>query len=125
MITDGVVFGVFFHARMTGDPWPFLCTPFLVWTAFRFGQRESSATLCLLSVIAVVGTVHGRGPFFRETPNDSLLLLQSFLGVMALMTLIFGAEVSERRSQEEHAPPLAASHPLPALPNHPLLLHPL
>src|SRR5216683_3226267 len=44
------IFGIFFHARMSGDPWTFLCTPLLVWTAFRFGQRESSAAICLLSV---------------------------------------------------------------------------
>src|SRR6266581_1269247 len=72
MITAGMVFGVIFHARMSGDPWTFLCTPFLVWIAFRFGQQESSAAICLLSVIAVVGTVDGRGPFVRETSNDAL-----------------------------------------------------
>src|SRR6266481_4684815 len=121
-ITAGIVFGVLLHARVSGDPWTFLCTPFLVWTAFRFGQRESSAAICLLSAIAVVGTVHGRGPFVRETPNDSLLLLQSFLGVMALMTLIFGAEASERRLQEEHARVLAVSDPLTGLANYRLLL---
>jgi len=122
IITGGIVFGVFFHTRVSGDPWTFLCTPFLVWTAFRFGQRESSATICLLSAIAVVGTVEGRGPFVRETPNDSLLLLQSFLGVMALMTLIFGAEASERRRQEEHVRVLAVSDPLTGLANYRLLL---
>jgi diguanylate cyclase (GGDEF)-like protein len=116
------VFGILFNARMSGDPWTFLCAPFLVWTAFRFGQRESSAALCLLSAIAVVGTVHGRGPFVRETPNDSLLLLQSFLGIMALMTLIFGAEVSERLRQEEHARFLAVSDPLTGLANYRLLV---
>jgi diguanylate cyclase (GGDEF)-like protein len=122
LATAGTVFGIFFNARVSGDPWTFLCAPFLVWTAFRFGQRESSAALCLLSAIAVVGTVHGRGPFIRETPNDALLLLQSFLGVMALMTLIFGAEVSERLRQEEHVRVLAVSDPLTGLANYRLLV---
>jgi diguanylate cyclase (GGDEF)-like protein len=122
MATAGTIFGVFFHPRMSGDPWTFVCTPFLVWTAFRFGQRETSAAICLLSAIAVVGTIHGRGPFVRETPNDSLLLLQSFLGFMALMTLIFGSEVSERRRQEEQARVLAVSDPLTGLANYRLLI---
>src|SRR5216684_5524985 len=118
LLTAGIIFGVFFHARMSGDPWTFLCTPFLVWIAFRFGQQESSAAICLLSAIAVVGTVHGRGPFVRETPNDSLLLLQTFLSFLALMTLIFGAEASERRRQEEQALVLAVSDPLTGLANY-------
>jgi diguanylate cyclase (GGDEF)-like protein len=120
--TAGIVFGIFFYARVSGDPWTFLCTPFLVWAAFRFGQRESSAAICLLSAIAVVGTVHGRGPFIRETSNDSLLLLQCFLGVMALTTLIFGAEASELRRQEEHTRLMAVSDPLTGLANYRLLL---
>jgi diguanylate cyclase (GGDEF)-like protein len=41
---------------------------------------------------------------------------------MALMTLIFGAEVSERRSQEEHARALAVSDPLTGLANYRLLI---
>jgi diguanylate cyclase (GGDEF)-like protein len=120
--TAGIVFGMFFHTGMSGDPWTFLCTPFLVWSAFRFGQREASAAICLLAAIAVIGTVHGRGPFARGTPNDSLLLLQTFLSFMALTTLIFGAEVSERRRQEEHARVLSDSDPLTGLANYRLLI---
>jgi diguanylate cyclase (GGDEF)-like protein len=117
-----MVFGFGLHLQAKGDPFTFLCTPFLVWAAFRFGQREASVAIFLLSGIAVVGTLRGFGPFVRESPNHSLLLLQSFLGVMALMTLVFAAEISERRRQEEHARVLAVSDPLTGLANYRLLI---
>jgi diguanylate cyclase (GGDEF)-like protein len=70
----------------------------------------------------VVGTVHGYGPFVRKSPNDSLLLLQSFIGLQALMILIFAAEVSERQRQEERVKRLAVSDPLTGLANYRVLL---
>jgi len=122
LLTAGIVFGPVFHAQIRNDPWTFLCTPFLVWTAFRFGPREASAVICVLCTMEVVGTVHGYGPFVRKSPNDSLLLLQSFIGLQALMILIFAAEVSERQRQEEHVKRLAVSDPLTGLANYRVLL---
>jgi diguanylate cyclase (GGDEF)-like protein len=122
LLTAGIVFGPVLHAEIRNDPWTFLCTPFLVWAAFRFSPREASAVICLLCMIEVVGTVHGYGPFVRESPNDSLLLLQSFIGLKALMILIFAAEVSERQRQEERAKRLAVSDPLTGLANYRMLL---
>src|SRR6267143_349500 len=107
LLTAGIIFGPIFHAQIRNDPWTFLCVPFLVWAAFRYGPREASAVICVLCMVEVVGTVHGYGPFVRGTANDSLLLLQSFISLKALMILLFAAEVSERRRQEEHAPGLA------------------
>jgi diguanylate cyclase (GGDEF)-like protein len=121
-LTAGIIFGPFFHTRIRSDPWTFLCTPWLVWAAFRFGQREASATIGLLSLLAVKGTLQGYGPFVHESINDSLLLLQCFLAVEALMTLVFAAEVTERRRQEEHARVLSVSDPLTGLANYRLLL---
>jgi diguanylate cyclase (GGDEF)-like protein len=122
LLTAGIVFGPVFHAEIRNDPWTFLCTPFLVWAAFRFAPREASAVICVLCTMEVVGTVHGYGPFVRKSPNDSLLLLQSFIGLQALMILIFAAEVSERQRQEERAKRLAVSDPLTGLANYRMLL---
>jgi diguanylate cyclase (GGDEF)-like protein len=122
LLAAGIVFGPVFHAEIRNDPWTFLCTPFLVWAAFRFAPREASAVICVLCTMEVVGTVHGYGPFVRKSPNDSLLLLQSFIGLQALMILIFAAEVSERQRQEERAKRLAVSDPLTGLANYRMLL---
>jgi diguanylate cyclase (GGDEF)-like protein len=122
LLTGGIVYGPLFHAQMKNDPWTFLCTPFFVWAAFRFGLRESSAVIFFFSIIAVTGTRLGYGPFARPSLNDSLLLLQAFLGIKVLMTLAFAAEVSERRRHEEHTQLLAVTDPLTGLANYRLLL---
>jgi diguanylate cyclase (GGDEF)-like protein len=122
LLTAGIVFGPIFHAQIRNDPWTFLLMPFLVWAAFRFGPREASAIICLLCMVEVVGTEHGYGPFVRASANDSLLLLQSFISVKALVILIFAAEISERRRQEEQARVLAVRDPLTGLANYRLLI---
>src|SRR5438105_2623394 len=81
---------------------PFLCIPVLVWIAFRFGPRETAAAMLLLSGIAIWGTLSGFGPFVRATQNESLLLLQFFMGVGSVTTLVMAASVSEHeRAKEE------------------------
>jgi PAS domain S-box-containing protein len=78
----------------------FLCGPPLVWTAFRFGPRESATAIALLSGMAVWGTLRGLGPFVRESPNESLLLLQAYMVTMAAMAVPLAAVVAERQRAE-------------------------
>jgi len=95
----------------------YLCMPLLAWAAVRFGQREAAVTVLLFSASALWGTVSGYGPFTRSSLNESLLLLQSFLGVSALMTLVLSAEIAERQRAEKEARSLAAIDALTGLGN--------
>lgn len=122
LLVSGIVFGPLFHLQVKNDPWTFLTTPFLIWAAFRFGPREASAIICVVCGVTVVGTTSGYGPFARESMNESLLLLQSFLSIKALLILVFAAEVSERRHQEEQSKLLAVRDPLTGLANYRLLI---
>jgi diguanylate cyclase (GGDEF)-like protein len=81
-------------------PVEFLAIPVLLWAAFRFGQREAATATALLSGIAVWGTLAGHGPFAPWPARESLLLLQAFMGVMAVTTIAVAADVAERRRYE-------------------------
>jgi integral membrane sensor domain MASE1 len=95
-----VVFGGLFPSAMKNYPLEFLCFPILIWAAFRFGQREAATAILVLSGIAVRGTLRGLGPFAQSRPNESLLLLQAFMGVTSVMILGLATVVAERKRAE-------------------------
>ena len=74
--------------------------PLLIWAALRFGQRGAVSTAFIVSVIAVWGTALGHGPFVRPALYQSLIALQTFLGIAAATFLVLGASISERRRAE-------------------------
>ena len=78
----------------------FLIVPILLWTAVRFGRKEAAAAVFVASTIAVWGTLNGHGPFVREDPNESLLLLQEFGGMIAVMVLMLSAAICNRNRTE-------------------------
>jgi PAS domain S-box-containing protein len=92
-----IVFADFLPHGLRHQPLGFVCLPLLIWAAFRFGQREATTAVVILAVIATGGTFAGFGPFAGETPGVSFLLLQMFLGTMAVTTTALAAAVAERR----------------------------
>ncbi|NQS91735.1 MAG: MASE1 domain-containing protein [Chloroflexi bacterium] len=75
--------------------------PFMIWGALRFGQHGASTAILLVSGIAIWGTANGMGPFSLESKNESLVLLQTFMGVVSLTMLILAAATVERRKVSE------------------------
>ncbi|MFS8084820.1 MAG: MASE1 domain-containing protein, partial [Acidobacteriota bacterium] len=78
-----------------------LTVPLFLWAAFRLGLSGVTLASLVLSIFAVWGTANGLGPFFGSTPNESLLLLQLFLGSNAVTFLFLVAVVEERRRIQE------------------------
>jgi diguanylate cyclase (GGDEF)-like protein len=94
------VFGDQSFFAIRNYPLEFLLVPIIIWVAYRFGQRETATATVVLSAIAILGTLRGFGPFVETHPNESLLLLQSFMITIAITGLGLAALVSERREVE-------------------------
>jgi diguanylate cyclase (GGDEF)-like protein/PAS domain S-box-containing protein len=103
-----LIFGGWLPAGLENSPLEFLCLPFVLWAAFRFTPREAATATALISGIAIWGALHGRGPFVRASPNESLLLLQAFVGVTGVTTLAIAAAVAARRAAEDAFSRIAA-----------------
>lgn len=83
--------------RAASSPLVFVPIPWLVWAAFRFGPREAAAASVVTSGVAIWATMRGTGPFVGDTVNESLLLVQAFVGVVTVTILAMAALVAERR----------------------------
>ncbi|URD60642.1 PAS domain-containing protein [Sphingomonas sp. KRR8] len=73
--------------------------PALVWLALAFRVRGAALALLLLSTLACVGTIKGYGPFVPEPEKGGLILLQQYLAVTAVTTLLLAAAMDERNTQ--------------------------
>jgi PAS domain S-box-containing protein len=96
LLTGWVVFGGDFWLSAERYPIAFVTLPAMTWAAVRFGPLGSVSATFVLSVIAVWGTLQGYGSFARGDENESLLLLQSFMGVAAVTSMALAAAVLDQ-----------------------------
>ncbi|MGL5511019.1 MAG: MASE1 domain-containing protein, partial [Microcoleaceae cyanobacterium] len=70
----------------------------LLWSVFRFGQRVTTILVTGLASIATISTAYQRGIFYQTSlESNSLILLQLFVGVLCITTMVMVAVVSENR----------------------------
>lgn len=120
VVTSLVAFHGWLLGWSQGDPVSFLVIPLLLWSAFRFGLRGTTATALVAACLATVGTLHGSGPFAVGNPHTSLLLLQNYIAVVTILSLVLAADVRQRNriaagmsSSEERYRQLFETIPLP------------
>jgi PAS domain S-box-containing protein len=82
-------------------PFEYGLLPLLLWAAFRFGMRGASTTAVVVALLATIGTSRGSSPFVGATANESLLLLNSFLGVTITCALFLAGMMEQQRLADE------------------------
>jgi signal transduction histidine kinase len=100
VILAETVFGGWFPILARNYPIAFICGPLIIWTAFRFTQRETATGIFILAGIALWGTLHGHGPFAMDSNNQSLVILQGWAAVLTLTSMTLAAAMAERRRAE-------------------------
>ena len=95
-----LVFGGWFPISAKDYPIAFICGPIVIWTAFRFTQRETATGIFILSALAIWGTLHNFGPFVMQTENHSLLVMQSSTALLFITAMALSAAMAERRRAE-------------------------
>ncbi len=112
LIAEGVVWGAglvggtlisfnsWFVYGIENYPLAYLPFPFLVWGALRFGQRGATTGTLLVSALAIASLLNRRGPFVTTTEKDSLMLIGSYIGILAVTNMLLAAAAAERRAAE-------------------------
>jgi PAS domain S-box-containing protein len=94
-------FNSWFVQGVQNYPLAYLPFPFLVWGSLRFGPRGATAGTLLVTALAVYSLLQGRGPFVANTEKESLMLIGSYIGILAVTNLLLAAGASERRLAEQ------------------------
>ncbi len=78
----------------------YLLLPILIWTVIRYGSFFASLLVSVISLIGIFASTQGYGFCDRGSPNESLLLLQSFMAVFSLTSLILSAVIEEKNAAQ-------------------------
>ncbi|MCF6352952.1 MAG: MASE1 domain-containing protein [Cyclobacteriaceae bacterium] len=80
---------------------PFILIPFLLWIAFRSSIQATTLVVSTIALFSIYITIQGSGPFVLDNAQDSLLLLQLFILVIAITVIILSSAVHERLDAKE------------------------
>jgi PAS domain S-box-containing protein len=75
--------------------------PLLLWAAVRFGTRGMASALSIFTVGAIVGVVHGSGPFVGHATAANVLTVQFFLDAIGMPLFFLSALMQEHTAAEE------------------------
>ena len=99
LLIGAAVFGDFPFQNAQDYPLKFVCIPFVVWMAFELRPRAAALAMFAFSIVAIGSAL--RSTHGARIPNESLLVMQVFLSVAALTSLLVSVAVTERNRHEQ------------------------
>lgn len=82
---------------LTNLPLMHLLIAVVIWIGFRFSFRGASLILVLMNAFAAYQTALGNGPFVTGSLNSSIILLESFILAVTILTLLIVSFTQERK----------------------------
>jgi signal transduction histidine kinase len=80
--------------------YPFLIIPFLLWLSFRFNLQTTLTGILITALSAIYITINGQGPFVLDSNENSILILQIFISVISITSIILSSTVYERHDAQ-------------------------
>jgi diguanylate cyclase (GGDEF)-like protein/PAS domain S-box-containing protein len=100
LLLPGLGLGLSWAAFIQNYRIEYTLIPVLIWSVFRLGNFFTSILVGIISAIAIVMTARGWGLAIADSPSGTLLLLQSFIAVCSVTTLVLAAVIQERKVAE-------------------------
>ncbi|MEB3189815.1 MAG: diguanylate cyclase [Snowella sp.] len=82
-------------------PIAYLYLPLILVTVFQIGSFVASILVAVITITAIFFTSQGYGVFFSVFHNHPLIFLQSFTGILSLISLFFSALTQERKEAKK------------------------
>lgn len=93
-----IVFGIISFYTLRGYPLGYLFIPYNIWIAYRLSFHGATLAMTFITFAVIVPISSGAGPFIVNFTADMLLIIVSFLEIIASTSLLFAAVTSERNA---------------------------
>jgi signal transduction histidine kinase/integral membrane sensor domain MASE1/ActR/RegA family two-component response regulator len=98
LVITALIFSEVLGASLGRGPLHYVLFPLVIAAAVRYGQPCTSLVVFTASILTILYTVRGVGPFASSDLSGSLILLQTFMGVLAGTGLLLASALVERKT---------------------------
>lgn len=93
-----IVYALISFFTIEGYPFGYLFIPYGIWVAYRLSFHGATLALVCITFSIILPISTGTGPLIINFTDDMLLIIVSFLEIIASSSLLFAAAISERNA---------------------------